>query len=324
MNYLLTVFSAVLMSSTSAQTVLPPNYPFNPDSDGDEFVAVSDVLMSVATYDNEFQAQPIMIDTLSLEEAIQILLQQQILNQQALIQSQQDLIEGLTNSLEGVQGFEPCLLNWTCGCPLSYQGYDYETVQIGGQCWFAENLRAESYLNGDPIPTDLTDATWSSTSQGALAKNPTSLYAFQGTTAYAIGGALYNWFAVDETRGICPSGWHVPNDLEWEELAISLGGSSEAGGKMKAVDLWNPDCFFASVDPCQLAGTNESGFNGVPAGYRNYLGEFLSLGLGGLWWSATADPQPNFRNIEFDSNDLGANSFDARSGHSVRCIRDSE
>ena len=287
-------------------------------------MAVSDVLMSVASYDNEFQAQSIMVDTLSLEEAIQLLLQQQILNQQALIQSQQDLIEGLTNSLEGVQGFEPCLLNWTCGCPMPYQGYAYETVQIGDQCWFAENLRTEFYQNGDPIPADLTDALWSSASQGALAKNPTLDYALQGTSAYAIGGPLYNWFAVDEVRGICPSGWHVPDDMEWEELGMTLGGSSVAGGKMKAVDGWNPNCYFTSGDPCQLVGTNESGFNGVPAGFRDYLGEFQSLGLGALWWSATADPQPNFRNIQFDSNELSPNSFDPRSGHSVRCIQDSE
>ena len=213
---------------------------------------------------------------------------------------------------------------WSCGDLLDYQGYEYQTVQIGEQCWFAENLRAEFYLNGDAIPTDLSDTLWSSASQGAFAKNPTPEYAWQGASAYDIGGPLYNWFAVDEVRGICPSGWHVPDDMEWEELAMSLGGSSEAGQKMKAVEGWNPNCYFASVDPCQLEGTNESGFNGVPAGYRNYLGEFISLGLGALWWSATADPQPNFRNIEFDSNELGSNSFDAHSGHSVRCIQDSE
>ena len=102
MEHIFTLLTMAFMSSTYAQTVLPPNYPFNPDSDGDEFVAVSDVLMSVASYDNEFQAQSIMVDTLSLEEAIQMLLQQQILNQQALIQSQQELIDGLTNSLAGL------------------------------------------------------------------------------------------------------------------------------------------------------------------------------------------------------------------------------
>ena len=232
---------------------------------------------------------------------------------------------GMTDLLDLLSTFGTCVeIPWTCGATLEYQGYDYETVKIGGQCWFAENLRAEFYLNGEAIPTGLSDTLWSSASQGAFAKNPTPEYAWQGASAYDIGGPLYNWFAVDEVRGICPSGWHVPDDMEWEELAMSLGGSSEAGQKMKAVEGWNPDCYFASVAPCQLEGTNESGFNGVPAGYRNYLGEFISLGLGALWWSATADPQPNFRNIEFDSNELGSNSFDAHSGHSVRCIKDSE
>ena len=143
---------------------------------------------------------------LSLEEAIQLLLEQQnLLEGQALIQSQQDLIEGLTNSLEGVQGWEPCLLNWTCGCPMPYQGYAYETVQIGDQCWFAEYLPTEFYQNGDLSRRILTDALWWVASQGALAKNPTLDYALQGTSAYAIGGPLYNWFA----RGVVRSGASV-------------------------------------------------------------------------------------------------------------------
>ena len=85
MNHVFTILAFALMSSVSAQTVLPPNYPYNPDSNGDEFVAVSDVLMSVASYDNEFQVQSIMVDTLSLAEAFQILLHQQTQNQQTLI-----------------------------------------------------------------------------------------------------------------------------------------------------------------------------------------------------------------------------------------------
>ena len=243
MKHIFTLLTLALISSVSAQTVLPPNYPFNPDSDGDDFVAVSDVLMSVASYDNEFQAQSIMIDTLSLEEAIQMLLQQQSLNQQALI-------DGLTNSLAGVEGFDPCPLHlqWSCGCPLTYQGYDYATVLIGEQCWFAENLRSENYENGDAINLGLSAIAWYYTTAGAVAVygenascNNFSPDIDACDPAHSLNeyGRLYNWYAVIDARGLCPSGWHVPTDAEWTILADHLGGESVAGAQMKTNYGWN-------------------------------------------------------------------------------------
>ena len=292
MRHVFTLFAFALMSSMSAQTVLPPHYPYNPDSDGDEFVAVSDVLMSVASYDNEFQAQSIMVDTLSLEEAIQLLLQQQILNQQALIQSQQDLIEGLTNSLEGVQGFEPCLLNWTCGCPLTYQGYDYATIQIGEQCWFAENLRSVQYRNGDEIPGDIAEVAWSELTEGAQAvfgqnevnciigggwSFPTDSF-FQPcdeTWSLATYGRLYNSYAVVDPRGVCPSGWHVWTYAEAQQVISHVGGISVAGVKLKA----------SSDDDPNWNGTNDYGFSAVPNGIYSG-GSIVLAGTYGYIWTA--------------------------------------
>jgi len=304
MKHVFTLFALAFMFGASAQTVLPPNYPYNPDSDGDEFVAVSDVLMSVASYDNEFQAQSIMVDTLSLEEAIQLLLQQQILNQQALIQSQQDLIEGLTNSLEGVQGFEPCLLNWTCGCPVPYQSYVYETVQIGDQCWFAENLHTTTYLNGDAIPQNLSDGDWSSTTSGAMAF-------YTGGPTY---GGLYNWYAVADARGLCPSGWHVPTDGEWTVMTDFLGGESVAGGQMKTTYGWENGG----------NGTNSSGFSGLPGGNR-LDGNFGGAGYDGNWWSSSPSGSGAwYRNLNSSYENVYRNGFNQRSGFSVRCVRDAE
>lgn len=308
MKHVFALLAFALMSSVSAQAVLPPNYPYNPDSDGDEFVAVSDVLMSVASYDNEFQAQPIMVDTLSLEEAIQILLQQQMLNQQALIQSQQDLIEGLTNSLAGVEGFEPCLLNWTCGCPMSYQGYEYETVQIGDQCWFSENLQSENYNNGDAIPAGLSDGDWNNTNSGSVAVFEESV---SNLETY---GRLYNWYAVDDARGLCPSGWHVPTDEEWTMMTDFLGGASVAGDQLKSDDGWEGGG----------NGTNSSGFSGLPGGFRSEDGGFSILPLGDWWSSSPNGSGAWYRGLRSESESVIRDDNNQGAGFSVRCVQNAE
>ena len=117
------------------------------------------------------------------------------------------------------------------GCGnLSYQGYDYEVVKIGSQCWFAENLRSEQFENGDPISFN--------TNEGG-------------------DGLLYTWYAVDDARGLCPSGWNVPSGADWSQLKNHLGGYNVAGEKMKSTDGWLNGG----------NGTNTSGFNALPSGY---------------------------------------------------------
>ena len=122
-----------------------------------------------------------------------------------------------------------------CGDPVSYQGYDYATVLIGEQCWFAENLRSENYENGDAIPSGLSDWDWHLTTSGAVAvygeDAGCDIYSpdidacdpAQSLNEY---GRLYSWYAVDDARGLCPSGWHVPTDGEWTVLTDHLGGES--------------------------------------------------------------------------------------------------
>ena len=289
------------MSGASAQTVLPPNYPYNPDSDGDEFVAVSDVLMSVASYDNGFQAQSIMVDTLSLEEAIEILLHRQA-------QNQQDLIHGISSALSNVEGFDPCPLQWSCGCPLTYQGYDYATIQIGEQCWFAENLRTSSYRNGDQLLGGLSDEEWSNATEGAQC-------AFADNDAnVANTGRLYNYIAVVDQRGMCPSGWHVPVDTEWVEMANSLGGVEVAGLAMK-----NSESDYPSWD-----GTNSSGFSGAPGGKREMTGAFGGVSVG-YWWTSTPLACGAWhRNLYLGNDALTLSSYCDVVGFSVRCIKDSQ
>ena len=134
-----------------------------------------------------------------------------------------------------------------CGDPVSYQGYDYATVLIGEQCWFAENLRSENYENGDAIPEDLSDSEWQNTTSGAVAvygedagcnDYSPDIDACDPAQSLNEYGRLYNWYAVDDARGLCPSGWHVPTDGEWTVLTDHLGGVSIAGGPMKTDYGW--------------------------------------------------------------------------------------
>jgi len=212
-----------------------------------------------------------------------------------------------------------------CGDPVSYQGYDYATVLIGDQCWFAENLRNENYDNGDAIPAGLSDSEWSSTTSGA-----TAVYG-EGSSTCSTGtpdgdacdevwslneyGRLYNWYAVDDARGLCPSGWHVPTDEEWTVMTDGLGGASVAGGEMKTTYGWNTGS----------NGTNSSGFSGLPGGYRIFNGNFSNAGYYGSWWSSS----PNgsyawYRGLDYGNESVDRDDTNQRFGFSVRCVRDAE
>ena len=162
--------------------------------------------------------------------------------------------------------------DWPCGGLWNYQGYNYSTVLIGEQCWFAENLRSENYENGDVIPAGLSNSEWDSTSYGAVAVYNLETF-----------GRLYNWFAVNDARGLCPSGWHVPTDGEWMTMEMALGMSeSEAndtgyrgtdqGTQLKTTYGWDG-----------INGTNSSGFSGLPGGWRHSEGGHWDW----QWWRGT-------------------------------------
>ncbi len=195
---------------------------------------------------------------------------------------------------------------FVCGESVSYQGYDYATVLIGEQCWFAENLRNENYENGDAIPTGLSDGDWSSTTSGA-----TAVYD-ESASNLATYGRLYNWFAVNDSRGLCPSGWHVPTDGEWTVMTGVLGET--AGIQLKTTSGW----------PSGGNGTNSSGFSALPGGYRNSgSGNFLNVGYAGNWWSSSSDGSNAWRRLLFGNDGtVYRYSSNQRSGYSVRCVQD--
>ncbi len=138
-----------------------------------------------------------------------------------------------------------------CGDPIAMDGYSYSTVLIGDQCWFAENLRTTVYGNGDVIPAGLTDGEWDSTTSGATAvygEGSSMCYnyspdidACDEAQSLAEYGRLYNWYAVDDARSLCPSGWHVPTDGEWTDLEnhiSSQGFSGTEGTALKSTYGW--------------------------------------------------------------------------------------
>ena len=214
---------------------------------------------------------------------------------------------------------------WQCGDPLSYSGYDYSTIAFEGACWFAENLRSENYENGDAIPSGLSDSEWSSTTSGAVAVygeggSDCSSFSPDGDAcdeAWSLNeyGRLYNWYAVENARGLCPSGWHVPTDGEWTAMTDFLGGESVAGGQMKSTYGWYNGG----------NGTNSSGFSGLPGGYRYGSGNFGSAGSSGYWWSSSPDGSDAwYRSLSYVSANVGRYYFNLRYGFSVRCVRDAE
>ena len=214
-----------------------------------------------------------------------------------------------------------------CGDPVSYQGYDYATVLIGDQCWFADNLRSENYENGDAIPSNLSDSEWSSTTSttsGALAvygedagceNYSPDIDACDPAQSLNEYGRLYNWYAVNDARCLCPSGWHVPTDGEWTVMTDFLGGQSIAGGQMKTDYGWyNGD-----------NGTNSSGFSGLPGGYRSSNGAFYNAGSNGVWWSFSPHGSNAWTRVLYDNLELVLRSSNLpRNGFSVRCVRDAE
>ena len=193
-----------------------------------------------------------------------------------------------------------------CGVPVTYDGHSYATVEIGNQCWFAENLRTTVYADGSPIPEVTGNSAWAGLSTGARCDYVN--YASNVATY----GRLYNWYAVN-TGNLCPSGWHVPTDLEYTTLTDFLGGASVAGGAMKS----------SASDSPAWDGTNTSGFSGLAGGYRNSNGVFDYGGDIGYFWSASAYGTYAWNRRLYGGISVVIRNYnDRRYGFSVRCVRD--
>src|ERR1022692_3665081 len=192
-------------------------------------------------------------------------------------------------------------------------GNNYKTVKIGTQEWMAENLDVSQFRNGDLIPQAMTGEEWiKAGDQG----KPSWCYYDNDPANGQIYGKLYNWFAVNDSRGVAPNGWHVPSYSEWADITNYLGGVNEAGSKMKYTEGWKSNG----------NGTNESGFAGLASGNRYNDGMFLLIGSNGDWWSTlTLESSTIFAwysSLKDDNADISMYVENKVTGHSVRCVRD--
>jgi len=210
-----------------------------------------------------------------------------------------------------------------------YGSNDAPTVAVGNQQWLGKNLNTTSFANGDPIPQAQTAEEWK---QAGNNKQPAWCYYNNDPPNGGTYGKLYNWYAVNDTRGLAPRGWHVPSDSEWDILIkrfVANGAelnkpvtsdnftyytTEGAGASLKNSSGWTENG----------NGTNASSIAGLPGGSRADNGTFFFIGEDGGWWSSseiTTDKAWN-RNLPYDNGKANRfNSFKG-CGFSVRCVRD--
>lgn len=188
---------------------------------------------------------------------------------------------------------------------------DSDTVIIGNQTWMLKNLDVDHYNNGDPIP-QVTDPTqWTNLTTGAWC------YYNNDSANGTVYGKLYNWYAVNDPRGLAPTGYHIPTDVEWSTLTSYLGGVAVAGGKLKesgTVHWLSPNA----------DATNSSGFTGLPGGFNSEMGNSVAIGSLVYWWSSTESSTTLAwcRNLDYTSGVAYRPEYLKNYGFSVRCLKD--
>ncbi len=221
---------------------------------------------------------------------------------------------------------------WT-PCPgmstvTDIDGNTYNTVQIGYQCWMKENLKTTTYRNGTSIPNVTDSAAWTILPTGAY------VWYDNNISMKDMYGGLYNWYAVVDTNGLCPTGWHVPSNDEWTNFTDYIGGlNAPHGNELKSCrQMDSPlgeDCSTDehprwNYNPDNY-GTDDYGFSGLPSGSRYELGNFLDIGIYATWWSST-EYSSTFawsRYLTFNEGSVFEFFYDFKLlGSSVRCLKD--
>jgi uncharacterized protein (TIGR02145 family) len=192
------------------------------------------------------------------------------------------------------------------------EGNVYKTVKIGNQLWMGENLNVGKFRNGDPIPQAKTNEEWE---KAGSTGSPAWCYYENDPMNGKTLGKLYNWYAVNDQRGLAPLGWHIPTDNEWVELIDNQGGKEWAGIKMKSMSLWNDY-------------TNErvpGVFEALPGGVRKD-GNFQYGGIKGksaFWWVAPEDGNKTLGDswrLAYSQPSAARYGHPKQRGVSVRCI----
>ena len=186
-----------------------------------------------------------------------------------------------------------------------------ESILIGSQVWTTKNLEVSHFRNGDAIPQAPNVKAFL---DSGVKQKPAWCYYDGDINHGKFYGKLYNWYAVNDQRGLAPTGWHIPSDEEWTQLTTELGGENAAGIKLKSTEGWRNN----------KNGDNSSGFNGLPSGYVVFNGPLRKQSEYGGWWSSTEQPTyfAWFRTMNYTGNSMQKESNYKVLGLSVRCIKD--
>jgi uncharacterized protein (TIGR02145 family) len=207
-------------------------------------------------------------------------------------------------------------------------GNEYHMTVIGNQTWLTENLKVTHYRNHDLIETTVPAA------KNILGESqPRYQWAYDGdesnVNAY---GRLYTWYAMNDSRNICPVGWHVATDDDWKELEMYLGMSQEdadassdfrgtdQGSQIASRFIWTMGCTI--VNGVNYATTE---FNAIPAGYRHPDGTFGQLNQHTHWWTSTTaydESSAWFRQLYYGNRTIIRGHMGKTVGYSVRCVKD--
>jgi uncharacterized protein (TIGR02145 family) len=199
-------------------------------------------------------------------------------------------------------------------------GNTYNTVQIGTQIWMKENLKTTHYNTGSPIPYEKDNNNWLNLRSGARCYYDNDSSKYKNNL-----GALYNWFAINDSRNLCPTGWHVPSDEEWKTMEMYLGMSREDADKIEYRGINNEGGRLKEIgtehwlDP-NTGADNSTGFTALGGGYRygGVYGTFYQLNHYGCFWSTDSVYRALFS--EFSS--INRNPANKNYGFSVRCLKD--
>jgi uncharacterized protein (TIGR02145 family) len=212
------------------------------------------------------------------------------------------------------------------GTVTDVEGNIYETVKIGGQWWMAENLKTAIYNNRETIGTTVP----ASLTLGGVEEHKYQ-WPYDGDDKnIGIYGRLYTWYAATDSRGVCPTGWHVPTDNDWSALTNFLtnngygfeGSGNDIAKSLAATSGWTINTIPGNVGTDQ-ASNNQSGFTGLPGGYRLGTGSFTALRATGVWWSSSQSNSTNalYRSMQYIQNYMNADAVNKVVGASVRCVK---
>jgi uncharacterized protein (TIGR02145 family) len=230
----------------------------------------------------------------------------------------------LATEVDSVIFYNPNIEETTSGTFTDIRdGNVYNWVQIGDQIWMAENLAFLPSVN--QVADGSEDAAGSY--YYVYGYDGTSVSEAKASSNYKSYGVLYNWTAAmngstssatnpSGIKGVCPVGWHLPSDDEWTQLTDYLGGTNDAGGKLKEIGLtvWQSP---------NTGATNETGFTALPGGYRSHDETFVGIGNYSYWWTATEYLSSAwFRNVGYNYSTVSRIHEDKDAGFFIRCLRD--